>query len=118
MAGDANAFRKASIELLRNELVGLRRTVGLVVKSTRSYKSPRRPTGKRQVEVQQETGFQQSQLSRFENGTLIPDDRSLASVLKSCGFDLAKPGGRAVQELLRLLRDHEAGVQALLKEAP
>jgi putative transposase len=43
VAGDANAFRKASIELLRREVYTLRRTVGLVVKSTRSYKSPRRP---------------------------------------------------------------------------
>ena len=118
MAGDANAFRKASIELLRNELVGLRKTVGLVVKSTRSYKSPARPKGKRQIQVQQETGFQQSELSRLENGTLIPDDQRLTAVLKSCGFDLAKPGGRAVCEVLRVLRDHEAGIQALLKEAP
>ena len=118
MAGDANAFRKASIEVLRTELVGLRRTIGLVVKSTRSYKSPGRQNGKRQVEVQQETGFQQSQLSRFENGTLIPDNQDLSSVLESCGFDLAKPGGLAVSEILRVLRDHEAGIRALLKEAP
>ncbi len=118
MAGDANAFRKASIELLRQEIDALRRTLGLVVKSTRAYKSPGRPDGRRQTQVAGVVGISQPRVSQFENGSIGLSNADLRNLLRECGFDITAPGGRALEAVIRAVRDHEAGIDVLLEEAP
>jgi transcriptional regulator with XRE-family HTH domain len=118
MAGDANAFRKASIELLRDEIDALRRTLGLVVKSTRAYKSPGRPDGKRQTQVAGVVGISQPRVSQFENGSISLTNANLRRLHQECGFDVRSEGGQALEAIIRTVRDHEGGIDALLHEAP
>jgi len=96
----------------------LKSAAGLVVKTTRAYKSTSMPDGLTQTAVEEATGVQQPYISKFENGDEILKDPDLGKVLDECGVDRSKPGGAAFFDLLKYIRDHEAALAKLEGELP
>jgi DNA-binding XRE family transcriptional regulator len=118
MAEKANVFRKATAELLHQELSAMRITVGIMIKAYRAYKRPGKPSGYTQDEIAQATDVAQPQLSLLENGKAILPDPQLQCVLTQCGFDVTESPGQDVLELLKLLRDRQPKIAGVIKDKP
>lgn len=121
MADQANSPRKASAELLINQIRGLKLVCGIVAKATRAYKSASKQDLLTQEAVANAAGvgMVQPQVSNFENGEYIPaNNAQLDALLTECGFDLNSPGGAAYRDLLAFLRDRAPMLNSLPSELP
>lgn len=118
MADQANAPRKATVKLMKQQLKALKLASGIVVKTTRAYKSAQQPEGATQQEVADESGLTQNEVSRFENGSFIPEDTELDDALEACGFDLSQPGASSFREMLQFIRNNEGSLEAIEQELP
>ena len=118
MAEQANAPRKATVKLMKQQLKALKLASGIVVKTTRAYKSTRQRDGATQEEVAKKSGLSQNQVSRFENGSFIPNDTELDDALEACGFDLSQPGASSFRDLLQFIRDNEDHLDSIEQELP
>jgi hypothetical protein len=118
MARDANAPRLAAAKLLKVQLDAVRRSAGMLVKATRSYKRPGKPEGLRQKDVEKASGLHQSAISQFENNGKVPEEAKLQETLRECGFHLDEKGGKAFLELLTFLRKYGGDIKSIEKEKP
>jgi transcriptional regulator with XRE-family HTH domain len=118
MADQANAPRKATVKLLTQQLEALKSACGIVIKTTRAYKSAQQPQGATQQDVSTQSGLSQNEVSRLENGTFIPEDSELDDALEACGFDLSDPGASAFRNMLQFIRDNESDVRSVEEELP
>ena len=121
MSDQANSPRKASADLLVNQLRGLKLVCGIVAKATRAYKSANKQDSLTQTAVATAVGggITQPQVSQFENGEYIPPNNAeLNALLSECGFDLNSRGGAGYRNLLIFLRDSAPMIDALPAELP
>jgi hypothetical protein len=115
MAGDANSPRLGTARLLQQEVAALKLTCGILVKTTRAYKRPGKPTGLRQPDCK---ALSQAALSNLELGKSIPGDPKLASILTEVGFDPGLASTQALLALMQFLRDHAKDIKALEDDEP
>ena len=118
MAARANIPRKASADLLLQHIQSLKLVCGMLAKTTRAYTAGDGSLTQAEVEASVGLPPNTGTLTRFENGSFIPDQPLLNKLLSESGFDLDKPKSSAYSELLDFLRDHAAQLDALPSECP
>lgn len=123
MAIISNVNRKATVNALLRSIEQVKAVAGLTIQTHRAYESASRGgKGITQTAVQNAAGngVTQPTISNLENGKTIPNDVQLRAILQVAGFKMtpANSSGNAMFNVLKAIRDNEAGLKGLRTDKP
>lgn len=123
MAVISNVNRKATVKALLLAVNQVKAVAGLSIQTHRAYESTSRTNGgltQDDVKTAAGHGVTQPMMSALENGKTIPNDARLQAILQAAGFKMApaNSSGNALFNVLKAIRDNEAGLKQLSNDKP